>query len=73
MQQAEAAWGVGHRRPWPLDPLRPAAEAKNYRGEDVIEKKSPKNSYRGADVNHLGSYGRWDVAELNKLIAGIAP
>jgi len=55
------------------DPLLPIAEAKDYRGEGAIEKRSSMNSYRAPDINHLGSYGHWAFPEFNRVIEGIAP
>jgi type III restriction enzyme len=49
------------------DLLHLVVEIKGFRGEDAKEKKSTMDTYWVPSVNNLGSYGRWDFAELRDV------
>ena len=53
----------------PDDPLRLVVEIKGYRHENVKLKSETMRTQWIVGVNNLGSFGRWDFAELSDLYA----
>lgn len=49
------------------DLLNLVVEIKGYRGEDAKEKKSTMDTYWVPGVNNLGTFGRWQFAELRDV------
>ena len=49
------------------EPLNLIVEIKGYRGEDAKEKANTMRSYWVPGVNNLGTFGRWDFAELTEV------
>ena len=49
------------------DPLHVIIEIKGYRGEDARVKRATMETYRVPEVNTLGSFGRWALAEFTNI------
>ena len=47
------------------DPLNLVVEIKGYRREDAKERKSTMDTYWVPGVNHLGTYGRWEIGRAH--------
>ena len=53
----------------PDDPLHLVVEIKGYRHENVKLKSETMRTQWLVGVNNLGSFGRWDFAELSDIYA----
>ena len=49
------------------DPLHVIIEIKGCRGEDARVKRATMETYRVPEVNTLGSFGRWALAEFTNI------
>ena len=49
------------------EPLNLIVEIKGFRGEDAKEKANAMRAYWVPGVNNLGTFGRWDFAELTEV------